>query len=63
VIGITTSGGYGYTVGKTIIYSYIRLADAKYTQGYEIEVYMEVYSITRHDNRALYDPERNKILM
>jgi sarcosine dehydrogenase len=63
VIGITTSGGYGYTVGKTIIYSYIRLADAKYTQGYEIEVYMEVYSITRHDNRALYDPERKKILM
>ncbi|MBW2571801.1 MAG: GcvT family protein [Deltaproteobacteria bacterium] len=63
VIGITTSGGYGYTVGKTIVYSYIPLEDAKYTQDYEIEVYMEVYSITRHENRALYDPERKKILM
>lgn len=63
VVGITTSGGYGYTVGKTIVYSYIPLEDAKHTQGYEIEVTMEVYSITRHENRALYDPERKKILM
>jgi sarcosine dehydrogenase len=63
VIGITTSGGFGYTVGKTIVYSYIPSDDAHYTQGYEIEVYMEVYSITRHENRALYDPERKKILI
>lgn len=63
VVGITTSGGYGYTVGKTIAYSYIPVEDANYDQGYEIEVYMEMYSLTRHDNRALYDPERKKILM
>ena len=31
VIGITTSGGYGYTVGKTIAYSYIPVEDASYT--------------------------------
>ena len=63
VVGITTSGGYGYTVGKTIAYSYITVEDANYDQGYEIEVYMEMYPATRHDNRALYDPERKKILM
>lgn len=63
VVGITTSGGYGYTVGKTIAYSYIPVEDANYDQGYEIEVYMEMYQVTRHDNRALYDPERKKILM
>lgn len=63
VIGITTSGGYGYTVGKTIVYSYIPSEDATYTQGYEIEVYMEVFPITRHEKRALYDPERKRILM
>ena len=63
VIDITTSGGYGYTVGKTAAYSYIPVEDASYTEGYEIEVYMEVYPVNRHDNRALYDPERKKILM
>ena len=63
VVGITTSGGYGYTVGKTIAYSYIPVEDANYDQGYEIEVYMEMYQVTRHDNRALYDPERKKMLM
>ena len=63
VVGITTSGGYGYTVGKTIAYSYIPVEDANYDQGYEIEVYMEMYPVTRHDNRTLYDPERKKILM
>jgi glycine cleavage system aminomethyltransferase T len=63
VIGITTSGGYGYTVGKTIVYSYIPSDDATYTQGYEIEVYMKIYSITRHENRALYDPKRKRILV
>jgi 4-methylaminobutanoate oxidase (formaldehyde-forming) len=63
VVGITTSGGYGYTVGKTIAYSYIPIEDADYDHGYEIEVYMEKYPVTRHENRALYDPERKKILM
>lgn len=63
VVGITTSGGYGYTVGKTIAYSYIPVEDANYDHGYEIEVYMEMFPLTRHDNRALYDPERKKILM
>ena len=63
VVGITTNGGYGYTVGKTIAYSYIPVEDANYDQGYEIKVYMEMYPVTRHDNRTLYDPERKKILM
>ncbi|UCD31979.1 MAG: FAD-dependent oxidoreductase [Desulfobacterales bacterium] len=63
VIGITTSGGFGYTIGKTIVYSYIPIAYANHTSGYEIEVYMEKFPITRHDNRSLYDPERKKILV
>ena len=63
VVGITTSGGYGYSVGKTIVYSYIPVAHANHTNGYEIEVYMEKIPVTRHDNRSLYDPERRKIFM
>jgi len=62
VIGTTTGGGYGYTVGKTIAYGYIPVTDAKHDDDYEIEVYKEVYPAKRLANRALYDPERTKIL-
>jgi 4-methylaminobutanoate oxidase (formaldehyde-forming) len=63
IIGITTIESYGYTVGKTIAYSYIPTEKANDTKGYEIEILMEKYPVTRHDNRALYDPERKKIMM
>jgi 4-methylaminobutanoate oxidase (formaldehyde-forming) len=63
VIGITTSGGYGYTVGKTIVYSYLPTEEANHSKGYEIEVYMKKFPVTRHDNRSLYDPERKNMLM
>lgn len=57
-----TSGGYGHTVGKTIAYGYVPVMDSNYDAGYEIEVYKEVIPATRHE-RALYDPERKKIIM
>ena len=63
IFGITTSGGYGYSVGKTIVYSYIPIAAANHTKGYEIEVYMQRFPVTRHDNRSLYDSERRRIFM
>jgi 4-methylaminobutanoate oxidase (formaldehyde-forming) len=62
VIGVTTSCGYGYTVGKTIAFGYVAAEDAAYQEGYEIEAYKEVYKVRREPNRALYDPEREKIL-
>jgi sarcosine dehydrogenase len=62
VIGVTTSCGYGYTVGKTIALGYISAEDAAYQEDYEIEAYKEVYMAKREPNRALYDPERKKIL-
>jgi len=61
VHGVVTSGGYGHTVGKTIAYGYLSPEHAHYEDGYEIEVYGEVFSATRHD-RTLYDPGREKIL-
>ncbi|MGD9279833.1 MAG: FAD-dependent oxidoreductase [Desulfobacterales bacterium] len=62
VIGVTTSCGYGYTVGKTIACGYIPVAEAGYTDGYEIEAYTEIFPAKREPNRALYDPQREKIL-
>ena len=62
VLGVVTSGGYGYTVRKTIAYGYVPVGDSNYDSGYEIDVYGEAIPATMHD-RVLYDPERKKILM
>ena len=63
VIGLTTSGGYGFTVGKTIAYGYIPFEEVGSDGRYQIEVYGEVFPANREPHRALYDPERKKILM
>jgi 4-methylaminobutanoate oxidase (formaldehyde-forming) len=62
VIGVTTSCGYGYTIGKTVACGYVPVAEANHTGGYEIEAYTEIFSARREPNRALYDPQREKIL-
>ncbi|MEJ2099209.1 MAG: FAD-dependent oxidoreductase [Desulfobacterales bacterium] len=62
VIGVTTSGGYGYSVSKTIAYGYVPVAEAGHTDGYQIEVFTEIFPAKRQPQRALYDPERKKIL-
>ena len=63
VIGVTTSGGYGYTVGKTIAYGYTPFEEGGSDDRNQIEVYGEVFPANREPHRALYDPERKKILM
>jgi 4-methylaminobutanoate oxidase (formaldehyde-forming) len=59
VVGVTTSGNYGYTVGKSIAYAYlpVALADAK---AFEIESFGEVSPAQRHDG-ALYDPSNARL--
>ncbi len=63
VLGVTSSVGYGHTVGKTICYGYIPVESAGQNDGFEIEMYEKVYRAKREPERALYDPERKKILM
>ncbi len=58
VLGVVTSGGYGYTAGKTIAYGFI---PAEHTEGFCIEVFTNSYATTRHIG-ALYDPKRERIL-
>jgi 4-methylaminobutanoate oxidase (formaldehyde-forming) len=62
VIGVTTSGGYGYSIEQTIAYGYVPIAEGEHSKDYEIEVYTEIYPARREPKRALYDPERKKIL-
>ena len=60
VLGVTTSGGYGYTVGKSIVLGYVAAEEAA-GDDYEIEAFCERIAARRHD-RALYDPDRARIL-
>jgi len=62
VVGVATSAGYGHTVKKNICYGYIPIEHAGYKDGFEIESYKEIYPAKLEPNRALYDPERKKIL-
>jgi len=63
VLGVTTSAGYGHTVKKNICYGYLP-ADREFApEGFEIESYREIYPARLAAARALYDPERRKILM
>jgi len=60
VIGVTSSGGYGYTVGKSIAFGYVPTEEAGH-DAYEIEAFCERHPAKRAA-QALYDPERKKIL-
>ncbi len=62
VIGVTTSAGYGHTLGKTICYGYIPVDVAAAGGKFVIENYRQSIPVTLHTDRALYDPERKKIL-
>ena len=62
VLGVATSSGYGHTIGKTICYGYIPADHTDYGEGFSVEIYKEIYPATCHTRRALYDPQRKKIL-
>ena len=60
MLGVLTSGGYGYTVGKSIAYGYVPTQLATETD-FEIEVMGESIPACRHAG-ALYDKGRERIL-
>ena len=60
VLGVLTSGGYGYTVGQSIAYGYIP-SELTAESDFEVEVMGEPVRAIRHDG-ALYDRGREKIL-
>lgn len=60
VLGVTTSGGYGHTLGKSIVYGYVDAENAGH-DNYQIEVFGDSIDATRND-QTLYDPKRIKIL-
>ncbi|HEX8664461.1 MAG TPA: FAD-dependent oxidoreductase [Beijerinckiaceae bacterium] len=61
LLGVTSSGGYGHTVGKSIVYGYVPAEHARH-DAYEIETFGRRVPAVRSP-KAPYDPERRKILV
>jgi 4-methylaminobutanoate oxidase (formaldehyde-forming) len=60
VLGVTTSGGFGHTVGKSIVFGYVPAEEAAHAD-YEIESFGKIVPATRAAG-APYDPKRARIL-
>ncbi len=60
VIGLVTSGGFGYTVNKPIAYGYLPIAYSKPGTKLQIEVAAMRYEATV-EKEPLYDPENLKV--
>lgn len=55
VLGVTTSGDFGHTIGRSIVFGYVPAEDAQH-EDYEIEVYGTPVAAKRV-NGPLYDPK------
>jgi 4-methylaminobutanoate oxidase (formaldehyde-forming) len=60
VLGVTTSGGYGHTIGKSIVFGYVPAEHAGHAD-FEIEAFGKAVPAQRIP-RAPYDPDRRRIL-
>ena len=58
-VSLATSAGYGYSVGKTIIFAYLPVGMVDKT-GFEIEVFGDCHPITPVDG-PLYDPKNERL--
>ena len=60
VVGRVTSGGYGYTVGRSIAYAFLPAADATPEQEVEVEIFGR-WVVGRVAREPLFDPRGERI--
>ena len=60
VLGVTSSAGWGHTIGKAVAFGYVPADEAGHAD-YEIEAFTRRHAATRIDGAAV-DPQRKKIL-
>jgi len=60
IVGRVTSGGYGYTVERSIAYAYVPASDGKVGQPLEIEIFGE-WVAGQVAQEPLYDPESARV--
>ncbi|WP_374651668.1 FAD-dependent oxidoreductase [Dongia sp.] len=59
VVGVTTSGNFSYTSGKSVAYAYLP-SELSVVQGFTVESFTEQSPATRHDG-PLYDPKNERL--
>ncbi|WP_420583924.1 GcvT family protein [Ruegeria sp.] len=57
-VGLTTSGGYGYTIGKSLAFVFVRKGTPR--AGLSVQLLNREYALTIHD-KALFDPENLRL--
>lgn len=60
VVSTTTSGGYGHTVGKSIVFTYLPIALASARSSFEVEAFGERTKATLIEGAA-YDPKGERL--
>jgi len=62
LLGSTTSGGYGHSIGKTILMGYIPVSETL-SVDFEIEAFgKRIPARQQPHNKSLYDPKRERLL-
>jgi 4-methylaminobutanoate oxidase (formaldehyde-forming) len=59
VVGVTTSGNFSYTIGKSVAYAYLPV-ELAIAQNFTVESFTEQSPATRHDG-PLYDPKNERL--
>lgn len=60
VIGMTTSGAYGHTVGKQLIFAYVKPIQGTPPTNFEIEILGERYQ-AEVLSEPIYDPKNERL--
>jgi 4-methylaminobutanoate oxidase (formaldehyde-forming) len=60
LVGRVTSGGYGYTVERSIAYAYLPAVDAEVGRPLEVEIFGE-WVAGEVASEPLYDPDGERI--
>ncbi len=61
VVGITSSGNYGHTVGKSIVFAYLPASCRLEKEGFQVEAFCERIDAKREIS-VLYDPRRERLI-
>lgn len=61
VVGETTSGGYGYRVGKSIAFSVVQTELSEPGTELQVEIYGKRYNAIVQEDKPLWDPENERL--
>ena len=61
VVGVTTSGGFGHRIQKSLAFAYVEPAFAKVDTQFEVEVLEDRRTATVLESEPAYDPANERL--